>query len=552
MTTLPRLLVILSFGLSIFVDAAPKPNIVIIMSDDMGYSDLGSYGSEIETPELDQLAANGVRYTQFYNTSRCCPTRASLLTGLYAHQAGIGEMTNKAGKPGYLGDLSRNAVTIAEALKPAGYRTYMSGKWHVANNLDPDGDKSNWPLQRGFERFYGTIIGAGSFYDPWTLTRGNQAITPENDPEYQPETFYYTHAISDNAVRYIEEHDSEDPFFIYVAHTAPHWPMHALEEDIKKYEGRYSAGYAAIREARHQKMRELGIIEDWPLSPAPTAWDEIPEEEKAWELRSMEVYAAMIDSMDQGVGRIVNALKEKGVFENTLILFLSDNGGSHETLDWFARKKVVQAQAPMGKDKLQTKMFPSHTRQGQPILTGKDTMPGPPNTYMAYGENWANVSNTPFREHKSRNHEGGIATPLIAHWPKGIPANNELRHRPGHVIDLMATCLEVSGADYPETVGSHRIQPYEGLSLVPSFAEDENPDRVLMFEHYGRAAIRDGKWKLVRLGQEQAWELYDLEKDRSELKDLAKQLPEKVRALEARWTQEAWRTRIYPKPNDGK
>jgi len=328
--------------------------------------------------------------------------------------------------------------------------------------------------------------------------------------------------------------------------------MHALEEDIKKYEGRYSAGYAAIREARHQKMRELGIIEDWPLSPAPTAWDEIPEEEKAWELRSMEVYAAMIDSMDQGVGRIVNALKEKGVFENTLILFLSDNGGSHETLDWFARKKVVQAQAPMGKDKLQTKMFPSHTRQGQPILTGKDAMPGPPNTYMAYGENWANVSNTPFREHKSRNHEGGIATPLIAHWPKGIPANNELRHRPGHVIDLMATCLEVSGADYPETVGSHRIQPYEGLSLVPSFAEDENPDRVLMFEHYGRAAIRDGKWKLVRLGQEQAWELYDLEKDRSELKDLAKQLPEKVRALEARWTQEAWRTRIYPKPNDGK
>lgn len=248
------LITCLALALGGILFAEDRPNIIIIMSDDMGYSDLGCYGSEIETPQLDRLAANGLRYTQFYNTSRCCPTRASLLTGLYAHQAGIGEMTTDRGKPGYRGDLSRNAVTIAEVLKPVGYRTYMSGKWHVSENVQPTGDQSNWPLQRGFDRFYGTIIGAGSFFDPWTLTRGNRAITPENDPEYQPETFYYTHAISDNAVRYIEEHESEDPFFLYVAYTAPHWPMHALEEDIAKYKGRYDAGYEAIRETRYRKL----------------------------------------------------------------------------------------------------------------------------------------------------------------------------------------------------------------------------------------------------------------------------------------------------------
>jgi len=532
--------------------AIAKPNIIIIMSDDMGYSDLGCYGSEIDTPQLDQLAANGLRYTQFYNTGRCCPTRASLLTGLYAHQAGIGEMTSDRGQPGYRGDLSRNAVTIAEALKPAGYRTYMSGKWHVAEQLSPDGDKSNWPLQRGFERFYGTIIGAGSFYDPWTLTRGNQAITPENDPEYQPDTFYYTHAISDQAVRFVEEHPAEEPFFMYVAYTAPHWPMHALEEDIEKYKGRYDAGYAAIREARYKKMKELGVLENWPLSPAPARWDEVPEDQRAWEIRSMEVYAAMIDSMDQGIGHIVDALKRKGQFENTLILYLHDNGACSETLDWFARKKVPQPRAPMGKDELQTEMLPTHTRQGQPIMTGQDDMPGPPTTYMAYGKNWANVSNTPFREYKSRNHEGGIATPLIAHWPRGISAENGLRHRPGHLIDLMATCLDLSGVDYPQTFAAHQIQPYEGRSLVPSFSQDEDPDRVLLFEHYGRAAIRDGNWKLVRLGAKMPWELYDLQQDRSELNNLADTYPEKAQQLEALWTWHAWRTRIYPKPGDGK
>jgi arylsulfatase len=548
-----RCLAILLLAQASIVHAAPRPNIVIIMSDDMGYSDLGCYGSEIETPTLDRLAANGLRYTQFYNTGRCCPTRASLLTGLYAHQAGIGHMTDPGGKPGYQGDLSRNAVTIAEALKPAGYRSYMSGKWHVASNLGPGGDQSNWPLQRGFDRFYGTIIGAGSFYDPWTLTRGNQAITPENDPEYQPEIFYYTHAISDHAVRYIKEHDSDHPFFLYVAYTAPHWPMHALEEDVEKYKGRYDAGYEAIRAARYRKMKELGVIDqDWPLSPAPAEWSELSDEDRAWEARCMEVYAAMIDSMDQGIGHIVQALKDQGAYENTLILYLHDNGGCHEAMGRRRdRNPGVTGIVPMGKDELQTRMIPERSRDGRPVRTGHGVMPGPSDTYIAYGQSWANVSNTPFREYKSRSHEGGIATPLIAHWPAGISAQNELRHRPGHLIDLMATCIELSGAEYPETVGSHRIQPYEGLSLVPSFAKDEYPERVLLFEHYSRAAIREDKWKLVRLGGNQDWELYDLEKDRSELNDLAKTYPEKAKELAALWTWHAWRTRIYPKPGDG-
>ncbi len=535
-----------------FALADDRPNIIVIMSDDMGYSDIGCYGGEIETPILDSLAANGLRYTRFYNTARCCPTRASLLTGLYAHQAGIGEMTNDGGQPGYQGDLSRNAVTLAELLKTAGYRTYMAGKWHVTKQLKPDGDKSNWPLQRGFDRFYGTIIGAGSFFDPWTLTRGNEAITPDNDPDYQPERYYYTDAISDNAVRFVSEHEGDDPFFMYVSYTAAHWPMHALEEDIAKYKGRYDAGYEAIRKARYEKMKKLGVIEDWPLSPAPAKWKDVPDDQVEWELRCMEVYAAMVDNMDRGIGRIVQALKKSGRFDNTLILYLQDNGGCSEAFGRKPRKHPAEPREPMGRDELQTKMDPTHTRAGEPCMSGPGVMPGPATTYIAYGRNWANVSNTPFREYKSHNHEGGISTPLIAHWPKGIAARNELRHRPGHLIDIMATCVDLSGAGYPDEYRGHRIQPMEGLSLVPGFAEDEDPDRVLLFEHFGRAAIRKGAWKLVRAGAGKPWELYDIDKDRSELNDLSASHPDKAEELARLWEWHAWRTRIFPKPGEGK
>ena len=312
--------------------AAERPNIILMMADDMGYSDLGCYGGEMETPNLNKLAAGGLRFTQFYNTGRCCPTRACLLTGLYPHQAGIGWMTSDRGYDGYRGDLNNRCVTIAQALKPAGYSTYGVGKWHVTKHTQPAGPKFNWPLQRGFDRFYGTITGAGSFYDPGTLTRDNTMISPFADPEYQPEQYYYTNAISDHASRFIKEHDQKQedkPFFMYVAYTCAHWPMHALEEDIARYRGKYDKGYAAYRKARLERMRKLGLIDsNWELSPQHGDWENV--EHKEWEARCMEVYAAMIYRMDQGIGRIVQTLKDTGHYENTLILFLQDNGGCQE------------------------------------------------------------------------------------------------------------------------------------------------------------------------------------------------------------------------------
>jgi arylsulfatase A-like enzyme len=536
-----------------------RPNLILIMSDDMGYSDLGCYGAEISTPHLDRLAAGGLRYTRFYNAGRCCPTRASLLTGLYPHQAGIGQMTSDSGQPGYRGDLSKDAVTLAEVLKSAGYRTYMSGKWHVARNLDHGGDKSNWPLQRGFDRFYGTIIGAGSFYDPWTLTRGNEAITPDNDAEYQPEQFYYTDAISDHAVRFVNEHAAggeEAPFFLYVSHTAPHWPMHALEKDIAKYKGRYDAGYGPIREARFQRMKELGVIDGAGLSPAPRSWEDIPEDQRAWETRCMEVYAAMIDCMDQGIGRLVEALGKNGQLDDTLILYLQDNGGCAETYGRTPRENPAEGVEPMGRDELQTSMIPLRTRSGQPVLMGPGVMPGPATSYIAYGGNWANVSNTPFREYKARNHEGGIATPMIAHWPKGITARGGLRHEAGHLIDFMATAVELARAGYPAEVAGRQVPPMEGRSLVPGFAKDRNEERLLIWEHYRNAAILKGKWKLVRLNTGKSgsdmtagWELYDIENDRSELHNLAGKHPETAARLQALWTEHAHRTLIHPMPD---
>ncbi|MFP6752670.1 MAG: sulfatase-like hydrolase/transferase, partial [Pirellulaceae bacterium] len=309
-----------------------RPNIILIMSDDMGYSDIGCYGGEIQTPNLDQLAADGVRFTQFYNTGRCCPTRGALLSGLYSHQSGIGWMMTDRGYDGYRGDLNRNCVTIAEAMRPAGYRTYMAGKWHVTKYIQPQGPKDNWPTQRGFDRFYGTITGAGSFFDPGTLTRDNTMISPFVDKEYQPEEYYYTDAISDHAVRYVNDHagdHADKPFFMYVSYTAAHWPMHALPRDIAKYKGRYDNGYGPTREARQKKMKQLGLI-DSRLEMAPQVGDWEKVEQKEWEVACMEVYAAMIDNMDQGIGRIVEALEKNGQLDNTLIMFFQDNGGCQE------------------------------------------------------------------------------------------------------------------------------------------------------------------------------------------------------------------------------
>jgi arylsulfatase len=532
---------------------APRPNIVIIMSDDMGFSDIGCYGGEIETPTLNRLADGGLRFTQFYNTARCCPTRASLLSGLYPHQAGVGHMMEDRGYDGYRGDLNRNCVTIAEALRPAGYATYGVGKWHVAKATAPEGPKDNWPLQRGFDRFYGTITGAGSFYDPSTLVRDNTMISPFADPEYKPETYYYTYAISDNAVKFIAEHhrrQPEKPFFMYVAFTAAHWPMHALEKDVAKYKGKYDAGYGAMRQARFERAKQLGLIRpDWELSPQAGDWDAV--ENREWEIRSMEVYAAMIDSMDQGIGRIVAELETGGLLENTLVFFLQDNGGCAEGLGRTQRGQYTTRPdqppfAPMAADEIQRDMIPKQTRDGYPFVMGPGVMPGPDGTYIAYGQGWANVSNTPFREYKHWVHEGGISTPLVAHWPAGIQRRGELENQPGHLIDLMATCVDVSGATYPQEFNGNAIKPMEGRSLVPAFEGRTIQREALYWEHEGNRAVRVGKWKLAAKGENGPWELYDMEADRTEMHDLAAAEPDRVAELAAVWQAYAERANVLP------
>ncbi len=539
--------------------AAPtaRPNVIIIMADDMGYSDLGCYGGEIDTPNLDALARGGVRFTQFYNTARCCPTRAALLTGLYPHQAGIGHMMNDRGRDGYRGDLNRRSVTIAEALKPAGYRTYMAGKWHVTKHLVPGepAQQANWPRQRGFDRFYGTIHGGGSFFDPNTLTRDNTLISPYADPEYQPREFYYTDAISDHAARFVADHaraHAGTPFFLYVAYTAPHWPMHAKEADLAKYRGRYDAGYDAIRAARVEKMKRLGLIDPrWQVTPAAGGnWAGVKD--PAFERRCMEVYAAMVDCLDQGVGRLVAELKRTGQFENTLIFFLQDNGGCAEQMGRAGEFKPRPAQPtlpPLAASYLQPDMIPKQTRDGYPMRQGHGILPGGPDTFHAYGEAWANVSNTPFREYKHWVHEGGISTALIAHWPAGIPSarHHALEPQPGHLIDLMATCLDVAGAEYPRTFAGETIQPLEGVSLRPGFSGRALGRREpIFFEHEGNRAVRAGDWKLVAKGPAGPWELYDMASDRTEMHDLAAREPERVRALAAQWEAWAKRAQVLP------
>ena len=533
-----------------------RPNIIIIMSDDMGWSDIGCYGSEINTPNLDALAANGLRFTQFYNNARCCPTRASLLTGLYPHQAGIGHMMEDRKHDGYRGDLNRNSATIAEVLKPAGYATYAVGKWHVTPGQSKEtlAKSHNWPLQRGFDRYYGTIHGAGSYYDPSALVRDNNLITVANDTEYQPQQYYYTNAISDHATRFIREHKAGQPFFMYVAYTAAHWPMHALEKDIAKYKGKYDQGYGPIRQARYEKAKRLGLLDArWPMSEQAMDWGNV--ENKEWESRSMEVYAAMIDSMDQGIGRIIAELKQRGQLDNTLIFFLQDNGGCAELngravtqRNPYQTRPGKAVYAPMAKDDQQYNSAPQQTRDGRPVMMGPGALPGPEDTYIAYGKGWANVSNTPFREYKHWTHEGGISTPLIVHWPNGIARaqRNKLVQAPGHLIDLMATAVDVGGAKYPTQINGQPIHPMEGISLRPVLTGKAlNRQQPIFWEHEGNRAVRAGKWKIVAK-ENQPWELYDIEADRTEMNNLAAKMPDKVKELAAQW--EAWAARANVLP----
>lgn len=530
-----------------------QPNIVLIMSDDMGWSDIGCYGGEINTPNLDTLASGGLRFTQFYNVGRCCPTRASLLTGLYPHQAGVGHMTGNRELPGYTGNLHRHTPTIAEVLRLIGFRTYMAGKWHVTLHNQPESPKFNWPRQRGFDRFYGTITGAGSFYDPATLCRDNTFITPENDPHYRPAEYYYTDAISDNAVKFLQEHHqaaADKPFFLYVAYTAAHWPMHALERDIAKYRGKYDGGYSAIRDARVQRLRQLGLLSDeWDVSPQAGDWSGVKHPE--WEKRCMEAYAAMVDNMDQGIGRIIEELKRQGQLDNTVVFYLQDNGGCAEGMGrQEPRQPYRHDLEPFTADQLQPKASPPmQTRGGRAVRQGPSVMPGPADTYIAYGRNWANVSNTPFREYKHWVHEGGISTPLIVHWPQGIATahRNRFIDDPAHLIDIMATCVDLAGCEHPSQFAGQSTLPWEGISLRPTFAgEPLNRENPLFWEHEGNRAVRDEGWKLVAKSPRGDWELYDMESDRTEMHNLAEEYPQKASHLARLW--DAWAERAHVKP----
>lgn len=528
-----------------------RPNIVVILADDLGFSDLQCYGGEINTPNLDQLASNGMRFTQFYNTSRCCPTRASLLTGIYPHQAGIGRMTFDTGKPGYRGFLTENTVTVAEVLKDAGYNTGMTGKWHVSEterletkeqlmwlahqeNYGPFSDTSQYPVARGFDKFYGNIWGVVDYFDPFSLVNGMEQVMDV------PEDFYYTDAISDSSVAYVEQFSSEDkPFFLYVAHTAPHWPLQALEEDIAKYENTYDEGWQALRERRYNKMIEMSLFnkETAPLPPwmfPEQDWENNPDKE--WDARAMAVHAAMVDRMDQGIGRLIDKLQETGELDNTLILFLSDNGASSERPSKYGP----------GFDRA------GSTREGEEVHfpVNKEHLPGPQTVHAGLGPQWAHAINVPFRFWKSKVYDGGIATPLIAHWPKGITQRNTINEEQGHVIDLMATAVELAQTRYPDTYKGRQITPMQGTSLVPIFTSGEREDpEYLFWEHFGSKGLRQGEWKIVQLEKNSEWQLYNLEQNRTETNNVASQYPERVKEMVKKWDELSNVLMVYPAPN---
>ena len=501
---------------SLSAASAPRPNIPLILADDLGFSDLGCYGSSIATPNLDRLAAGGLRFTQFYNAARCCPTRASLLTGLYPHQAGVGHMLQPWRPPSYSNGLGENTATIAELLRDAGYRTYHVGKWHVGGlggGAKAKADTRNHPMNRGFDRAYGG--GGGGNYFAFN------GLYLDRDPVPAGTNFYATDAFTAYAVKFLEEHGrdaKEKPFFLHLCYTAPHFPLHAKPADIAKYRGKFRHGWDVERERRFAKQKELGLFpRDAQLSPrAPEAkaWASLSETEQAdWDLR-MAIYAGMIDCMDQGIGRVLEAVKRLGVEQNTLVLFLSDNGASAEFLD----------------------SWPNPGRGHKP---GSEA--GTRDSHKCLEVGWANAANTPFREHKMWHHEGGISTPLIVNWPAGIAARGQLAHAPGHVIDLQPTFLELAGTKYPDKFKDRAITPLPGKSLVPALQGKSLGERMLAWEHEGNRAVRVGDWKLVASFRGD-WELYDLSRDRPELKNLAAQQLIKVKELTAAW--QAWADKV--------
>lgn len=513
------------------VGNSPKsPNIILILADDLGYSDLGCFGGEIQTPHLDRLAQNGLRMTQLYNTARCCSTRASLLTGLYAHQAGVGAMTADNGLPGYRGFLTDRCVTIAQVLQKSGYQTFLSGKWHLRGKGNPN----CIPTERGFDDFFGHFKAYASFYRPDIYYR-----LPEDRPKPEfVEDFYATDAITDYALKFLQQARSKDsPYFLYLSYNAPHFPLQAPKVVIDKYVKLYEWGWDAIRTDRFKKMQELGILEKGAgLSPrghvtkvpnrnrnSPYYDKPIPEwntlscERRADLARRMAIYAAMVEVMDRNIGRVVEDLKRNNELENTMLVFLSDNGACAE---W----------DPYGFD---DNPYPTNR-----LYTGEELEEmGTKGTFHSYGTGWANACNTPFRLYKHYNHEGGISSPFILHWPKGTNRSGEIDRQPSHLIDLSATILDVANACYPKTWNGKPILPKAGISLLPVFQGKQLPERPIFFEHEGNRAVRLGDWKIVWTNFAKEWELYDISRDRSELNNLAARHPQKVQKLSHLWHQ---------------
>jgi arylsulfatase len=496
-----------------------RPNIIVVLVDDMGYSDLGCYGSEIPTPNIDRLAENGLRFRHFYNTSRSCPTRASLLTGLYQHQTGIGMMTTENnnfdfGVDGYRGYLNKRCVTIAEVLKEAGYHTYMTGKWHLGSDT-----LYKRPLQRGFDEFFGSYQGAFSYFDP----QGARCLIDGADTIRAPKGFYTTDAFTDRAIQYINKNKDGKPFFLYLAYNAPHWPLHAKNDDIQKFVGKYMQGWDKLREERLKKQVKLGIFDEntvlTPRDERVRAWDEVGKEQKEKSDYRMAVYAAQIYAIDQNMGKLIDYLEKTKQLDNTLIMFLSDNGACAEPYREFGGGK--------------------QTEINDPEKSGA----------ISYGIGWANLSNTPFRLYKNNATEGGIATPFIAHWPKKIKAEKgKFTDRRGHILDIMPTILEATGASYPTEYKGNRIYPIEGVSLMPTLlGHPQKLDGYRFFEHSYNLAVTKGKWKAIsRIGSDE-WQLYDLEADRTELHDLAVQYPDVLTDLATRWHDWAIRCKALPK-----
>jgi arylsulfatase len=509
-------------AVTLHAQPAKRPNIVVFLVDDVGFSDLGCYGSEIPTPNLDKLASEGVRFTQFYNTARCSTTRAALITGLYPHQAGMGWLDGKVEpqSKGFHGKLLPRCVTIAEVLQQAGYFTAMAGKWHMGQqNGTP-------PWTRGFMRSLNSRFGEVYFPKeddkPGTkMLYLNGRELPKDSPEIAlggKTDWYSTDLFVDWGLKFIDEARAENkPFFLYLAQGAAHFPLRAPKEIIDKYRGKYMAGWDQLREARYAKQKELGVIDPkWAMTERPAdvkPWDSLPPEEKDRFDQMMATYAAMIDRIDYSMGTLVAGLKQRGELDNTLILFLHDNGGNAES-------------GPHGK-----------TEGTGPI--------GSPQSTVWLGMSWATLNNTPFFRYKHFTHEGGISTPLIAHWPAGIPAtrNGSLEKQPGHLVDIMPTCIDLAGAKYPAEFNGNKIEPVQGVTLRPAFAgQPLARTQPIFWEHEGNKAVRDGKWKLV-MRHRLPWQLFDMEADRTELHDLSKEHPEIASRLEAAWN--AWAERTY-------